>query len=307
MAPVDARLVSSSARTSACTCAAPYPAGILDKMTYPFPLDALGRYLVPVPIIVVDYAENARNHGQRPEHGYPGVAELAAEFKRGGEMIHAVTLAEDPLDQRLHLAAGFRRYDAATLAGWESLPAQIKPMDRGERRAFNLRENRNRKDTSSYDVALGFARLRKEQRKSVAEIAAATGYTVAYVGELLSQLRELHPTLLNLWRMNDARLRTHTRRQLVRMKLPAEQQLDHFGLGAKKLQQRTPSVRRHPPARAQVKAILDQLGHAQNRMSHKRRFATTLLRWFLWGEHEERVLAELGLKPSLKQRPRNQV
>lgn len=276
-------------------------------MAYPFPPDALGRYLVPLPIIVVDYAENARNHGQRPENGYADVAELAAEFKRGGEMIHSVTLGEDPLDHHLYLAAGFRRYDAAKLAGWESLPAQIKPMDRAERRAFNLRENRNRKDTSSYDVALGFARLRNEEHKSVVEIAAATGYTIAYVGELLSQLRELHPTLLNLWRMNDARLRTHTRRQLVRMKLSAEQQLDHFGLGAKRLQQRTPSMRRHPPARAHIKAILDQLGHAQNRMRHKRRFATTLLRWFLWGEHEDRVLAELGLKPNLKRQSKNQV
>ena len=48
-------------------------------MAYPFPTDALGRYLVPLRIIVVDYAENTRDHGRRPVYGYAGVAELVAE------------------------------------------------------------------------------------------------------------------------------------------------------------------------------------------------------------------------------------
>ena len=77
-------------------------------MGYSFPMDALGRYLVPLDLIVVDYGENARNHGQRPAMGYAGVGELTAELKRGGELIHAVTLGDDPLDRRLHLAAGFQ-------------------------------------------------------------------------------------------------------------------------------------------------------------------------------------------------------
>ena len=256
---------------------------------WPFGKDELGRWLVPVKLVVADYEENARNGGQRPASGYAGVAELAQELRRGGSLVHPVTLGYE--DGRYYLAAGFRRYDAAVLVGWETVPAQIAAMGLAERRACNLRENRSRRDTSTYDLALGFDRLAGVL--SIGEIAKKTGYTLEYVRQLLTQKRALAPELVALWRAGDARLDTHRRRVLAR--LATSEQLAVFGL-AKSKARGLPRIRKRMRKRLEIESWRKFLNGKLQRQTPSRQMFVLGLEYVLGLVSEDFVVEKLRLQ-----------
>lgn len=110
---------------------------------------------------------------------------------------------------RYRVSAGYRRHMA--------LEKHVKPesiiinavqcADDAEEQIINGTENMQRKDFSSYEVAVYFKRLKEEYKLTNEEIAkrlnnASDGikkYSASHVGNLTRMLENLHPTLKEAW------------------------------------------------------------------------------------------------------------
>ncbi len=87
------------------------------------------------------------------------------------------------------IIAGERRYRAALKLGWEEIPARI--LDVGDDVCYEmaLAENEKRKSLNPWEIGRAIQYLRKEKKKSAAEVADLLGYTERYVKQLSSIAR----------------------------------------------------------------------------------------------------------------------
>jgi len=109
------------------------------------------------------------------------------------------------------LVVGFRRFAALQLvaampprkdkpyAGFASAPVVIIEADEKEALLYNLRENLQRKDLTTYDLAVRVKRLSDDFALSGAEIGRAIGRDRNYCNLLISRLENLPPQVLEAW------------------------------------------------------------------------------------------------------------
>jgi len=111
------------------------------------------------------------------------IARLADSIKLHGILQRLIVR---PLkDGRYMVVAGHRRLLAATAAGLEAVPVEIRDIDENEAKALQIVENLHREDVTPLDEAKAFDRLRSEDRM-IEDVAAIVGHTPRYVAQRLS-------------------------------------------------------------------------------------------------------------------------
>lgn len=146
---------------------------------------------VPIDDLVIDRSKNCR--GQVGD-----VAELADSIAAQG-LLHRPTVRRRA-DGRWDLVAGFTRVEALRFLGWTTVPVLEWDGDDVERAVVNLRENLERRDLTSYEIALACHRLAVEHGLSTAEIAARTRLSAAHVSNCRRAMSKLEPSLLVEWK-----------------------------------------------------------------------------------------------------------
>lgn len=172
---------------------------------------------VPVDLIEADYAWNSRKK-------YEGIDELAKSILNNGQMT-AVEVTQNPSGKYV-LLSGFRRFKAITQAKIPSIRIQVKSFGdlKGkdlmkECRLANLRENIERSDLSTYELALACVDLRDNHKMTTKKIvdALAAGMakdglvsertlTTRYVNELMRCATKLCPEALAKWEAGETAL-----------------------------------------------------------------------------------------------------
>ena len=115
------------------------------------------------------------------------VHELGQLMQQHG-LIQAVVLqpasrTHVPTGQPYKLIAGFRRFAAAQLLQWDSIPAVVKEVDDDEARSINLIENLERKDLNVLQQAQAMERQYPRARYTLREIAQKLKRHTAWVQE----------------------------------------------------------------------------------------------------------------------------
>ena len=137
---------------------------------------------VPIDDLVIDPSKNCRG-------AVGDVSELAATLAAQGPL-HRVTVRRRP-DGRWDLIAGFRRAAALRLLGWTAIPALEWEGNETERAVVNLRENLDRRDLTSFEVARACHRLATEHGLSTNQIAARTGLSTRHVANCRRAMTKL--------------------------------------------------------------------------------------------------------------------
>ena len=88
-----------------------------------------------------------------------------------------------------YIIAGERRWQASRLAGKETVPAILRPMNDEQAMELTIIENLQREDLNPMDQALAFHRLGKEFALTQEQIAAKTGKDRASVANYLRLLK----------------------------------------------------------------------------------------------------------------------
>lgn len=181
---------------------------------------------IPLANVVIDYAFNVRSKTTdadvdtgktdkdgkpiyHKEKGYRAVAELAADIKANGQLQPVIVR---PLaDGKYFLIAGFRRMDALKSLGAEFVDAKIEPGDDLRAYLLNIKENVNRDDLTTYDIAIRCTLLRDRFKLEVTqiskELAGGTDYkgegmSAGYIRNLMRAADGLHPKILADWKVS---------------------------------------------------------------------------------------------------------
>lgn len=112
-----------------------------------------------------------------PRRNFAALDELAASLKAQG-MLHPVVCRQKA--NRYELLAGRRRYEAAKLAGMQSIPASIVECDDDAAMDICVTENLQREQLNPIEEARG-VRMLLDGGRSVADIADKLGKSVAWV------------------------------------------------------------------------------------------------------------------------------
>ncbi|PJZ70740.1 chromosome partitioning protein ParB [Leptospira perolatii] len=118
--------------------------------------------------------------------GKEEVTDLVESMRRLG-LIEPIVVRRS--GKRYQIVAGERRYQAAKLLGWKSIPAI--ETDASEDRCYEmaLAENEKRKSLNPWEVGRAIQFLRKEKKKTAEEVSKLLGYTERYVKQLSSIAR----------------------------------------------------------------------------------------------------------------------
>jgi len=168
---------------------------------------------IPIRNVVIDYAFNVRSkttdvEGSK-EKSYRAVKELADDIKANGQIQPVLVRPLD--DGRYFLIAGFRRMDALRSLGAEFVDAKIEAGDDLRAYLLNLKENVNRDDLTTYDIAIRCTLLRDKFKLEVPqisrELAGGTDYkgegmSAGYIRNLMRAADGLHPKILADWKVS---------------------------------------------------------------------------------------------------------
>lgn len=168
---------------------------------------------IPVRNVVIDYAFNVRSKTTDMEgskdKGYRAIKELADDIKSNGQIQPVLVRPLD--DGRYFLIAGFRRMDALKMLGAEFVDAKIEAGDDLRAYLLNLKENVNRDDLTTYDIAVRCTLLRDRFKLEVPqiskELAGGTDYkgegmSAGYIRNLMRAADSLHPKILADWKVS---------------------------------------------------------------------------------------------------------
>ncbi len=181
---------------------------------------------IPIRNVVIDYAFNVRSKTEKPmmldkdgklvENPDPkapkvfrGVNELAADIKTNGQLspVHVRPLE----DGKYFLIAGFRRVDALKSLDAEFVDAKIEAGDDLRAYLLNVKENVNRDDLTTYDLAMRCKLLRDKFKLEAVNIAKelaagrdykGEGMSAGYIRNLIRAADGLHPKILDDWRVS---------------------------------------------------------------------------------------------------------
>lgn len=115
--------------------------------------------------------------------------ELSDSIKQNG-IIQPIVLRK--LSSGYEIIAGERRWRAAKMAGFNSIPAFIREFSDEEALVISLIENVQRKDLSVIEEARGYKRLTDEFKLTHQELAKSTGKSRSHITNIL-RLLNLHP------------------------------------------------------------------------------------------------------------------
>lgn len=118
--------------------------------------------------------------------GKEDVGDLVESMKRLG-LIEPIVIRKS--GKKFQIVAGERRYQAAKVLGWKSIPAI--ETDASEDRCYEiaLAENEKRKSLNPWEIGKAIQFLRKERKKTAEEVGKILGYTERYVKQLSSIAR----------------------------------------------------------------------------------------------------------------------
>lgn len=163
-------------------------------------------------MLKVDDRWNARNIGDPETYGAE-IKKLARSIKEHGQ--DTPVLVRKERDGRYWLLAGFRRYHAIKdILDYKTIRVAIResggPLDD---LYTNMRENVERKNLTTYDLAARCYLLRKEYKQDAAKIASAVSggfesgdgkaLSVSHVNRLLNYFAKLHPSILDGWKRGE--------------------------------------------------------------------------------------------------------
>ena len=123
------------------------------------------------------------------------IRELAESLKIHG-LIQPILVTPIPGTDRFIIVAGERRYRAATLAEWESIPALVKTLNDRQRKEIALIENLQREDLNPIEEANAIQSLIAEYGLSQEEAALALGKSRPALTNIL-RLLQLEPEVQN--------------------------------------------------------------------------------------------------------------
>ncbi|RRR76567.1 MAG: ParB/RepB/Spo0J family partition protein [Candidatus Viridilinea halotolerans] len=123
---------------------------------------------------------------------------LADDMHERG-LLQPIVVRPHPTGQGWQLIAGERRWRAAHLLGWTTIPAIVHAMDDRAARSAMMAENTHRADIDPIDEANGYAAFIADFGVTSAEVARTVGVDVQRVNRRLS-LRSLLPELQTILR-----------------------------------------------------------------------------------------------------------
>jgi ParB/RepB/Spo0J family partition protein len=94
-----------------------------------------------------------------------------------------------PWGSGFQLVAGERRWRAAQILGWETIPALVRDLDDRAARSITLIENSHREDVDPIDEALGYKAYMDEFGAGVAEVVAAVNLPSVRIYKRLELLK----------------------------------------------------------------------------------------------------------------------
>lgn len=124
----------------------------------------------------------------------PEIIELAASIEKDG-VIQPIMVRPHPSKKDMYqVIFGHRRFLASQLAGKETIPANIRPVDDEQILEIQVTENLQRKDVHPMDEAVAYQKLMLHKKYSVQELAARFSRTPEYITQRL-KLNDLVKTL----------------------------------------------------------------------------------------------------------------
>ncbi|TGK03863.1 ParB/RepB/Spo0J family partition protein [Leptospira semungkisensis] len=126
------------------------------------------------------------NPDQPRVFGKEDVGDLVESMKRLG-LIEPIVVRKQ--GKKFQIVAGERRFQAAKILGWKSVP--VVETEASEDRCYEiaLAENEKRKSLNPWEVGRAIQFLRKERKKTAEEVGKILGYTERYVKQLSSIAR----------------------------------------------------------------------------------------------------------------------
>ncbi|TGK01970.1 ParB/RepB/Spo0J family partition protein [Leptospira langatensis] len=126
------------------------------------------------------------NPDQPRVFGKEEVGDLVESMKRLG-LIEPIVVRKQ--GKKFQIVAGERRFQAARILGWKSVP--VVETEASEDRCYEmaLAENEKRKSLNPWEVGRAIQFLRKERKKTAEEVGKILGYTERYVKQLSSIAR----------------------------------------------------------------------------------------------------------------------
>ncbi len=143
--------------------------------------------------------------------------ELADALRESGQLQPIIVEGPTAEDRYVRVFGG-RRQAAASLLGWTSIKAIVRPSTDDTRRIVdNATENMKRKDLTSYEQARTFAKLR-EVGMSGDDIGAKFGLSKSRVQNLVVPLAKLPDPILEDWKNNVPAVDTKELRRISALK-----------------------------------------------------------------------------------------
>lgn len=146
-----------------------------------------------IPINKIDFSPINYRRFFNPE----GIEEFAEQLKNSEDgILQEITVR--PAGKRYELIIGERRLRAAVLAGLETIPAKVRPMEDNKVRRSQLVENLQRENPHPLHEAQAILYLVQEEGHTLTEAAQVLGKSPAYVhnrvklAELIEPLQEVY-------------------------------------------------------------------------------------------------------------------
>lgn len=114
----------------------------------------------------------------RRQENAPAFKELTESVRDRGVL---VPLLARPVDGKLEIVAGSRRYRAAREAGLQTVPVFVHTMTDGAALEIQIIENLQREDVHPLDEGLGYRTLMEKSKLDVSAIAKKVGKSASYI------------------------------------------------------------------------------------------------------------------------------
>lgn len=126
---------------------------------------------------------------EQPRHVFDEEAmqELANSMREHG-LLQPIVVTHKA-GQHYQIVAGERRWRAAQMLGWETIPAIVRTFNQQKQLEMAIIENLQRKDLNMFEVATAYAKLKAEFNLGVDEVCRVLGVKRRYVYLYLNLLR----------------------------------------------------------------------------------------------------------------------
>jgi ParB/RepB/Spo0J family partition protein len=131
----------------------------------------------------------------------PDVIELSDSIEKHGVMQAILVRLHPTSKDKYQVIFGHRRFLAASIAGFTSIPANIKIVADDDILELQVTENLQRKDVHPMDEAIAFRSLMDKKKYSIEEIASRFAKSPEYIAQRL-KLNDMVPDAQKLFKQN---------------------------------------------------------------------------------------------------------